>query len=88
MMEEAAREFAGLLKERDNKTFEPVVIGKVITASPLKVNDGDDIILDEELIITLRIQQLITSGEIKVGNEVLMIANADLSKYIVVDKVV
>ena len=87
MMQEAL-ELAKLLKERDNNKFDPVAIGRVISVSPLKVNDGDDIILDEELIITLRIQQLITSNELTAGNKVVMMANSSLDKYVVIDKVV
>ena len=87
-MIEDAIEFAKIIKERDNKTFDPMAIGRVISVSPLKVNDGDDIILDEELIITLRIQQLIDSENLTVGSKVAMIANSSLDKYVVIDKVV
>lgn len=87
-MIEDAIEFAKILKERDNKTFDPMAIGRVISVSPLKVNDGDDIILDEELIITLRIQQLIQSNVLTVGSKVAMMANSSLDKYVVIDKVV
>ena len=87
-MIEDAIEFAKIIKERDNKIFDPMAIGRVISLSPLKVNDGDDIILDEELIITLRIQHLIQSNELTVGNKVALIANSSLDKYVVIDKVV
>lgn len=87
MLKEAT-EMARLLKERENKTFESIAIGKVVSLSPLKVNDGDEIILDEELIVTRTIQQLITTSELKIGNRVVMIANEDYSKYVVIDKVV
>jgi len=87
MIEEAI-EFAKILKERNNKTFDPMAVGRIISLAPLKVNDGDDIILDEELIVTLRIQQLINSKELTVGSKVVMIANSNLDKYVVIDKVV
>ena len=87
-MIEDAIEFAKILKERDNKTFDPMAIGRVISVSPLKVNDGDDIILDEELIVTLRIQELIHKNELTVDDKVVMVANSNLDKYVVIDKVV
>ena len=87
MMQEAL-EIAKLFKERDNNRFDPMAIGRVISVSPLKVNDGDDIILDEELIITTRIQELIRDRELTVDSKVVMIANSSLDKYVVIDKVV
>lgn len=81
-------ELAKLFRDRDNESFEPIAIGKVVSVSPLKINDGDDIMLDEELIITHTIQQLIQSSELRSGDNVVLIASSDNNTYIVIDKAV
>ena len=87
MMKEA-HELALLLKQRNNKRFEPLVIGKVVSINPLKVNDGDGILLDDELLITNYVQQLINGLQLVVGNRVCMVTTSDYTKYVVIDKVV
>lgn len=85
-MKNEAAKLATLLRARDNKTLEALVIGEVVKLSPLTVSDGAEILLDDELIITFTVRQLIDSTEIKVGNKVAMLS--DGQKYVVIDKVV
>lgn len=87
-MSTEARELALMLKQRNNKSFEPLVLGRVISANPLRVSDGDDIVLDEELLATYNVQRLIRNGELLPGHLVCMITTSDYSKYVVIDKVV
>ena len=83
-----ARELALMLKQRNNKSFEPLTLGRVISTNPLRVSDGDDIVLDEELLSTSNIQRLIQNGDLVTGNLVCMVTTSDYTKYVVVDKVV
>lgn len=87
-MRQQAHDLAMLLKARDNKKVESLVIGKIVSLSPVTVQDGDGIILDEELIITYHIQELIQRDILKNGNRVCMVSTNDYSKYLVIDKVV
>lgn len=81
-------EFAKMLKERENIITEIIVIGKVLSVSPLKVADGTEIQADEgdDLIVTNTIDRLRQSNELHVGDNLLLIADNQI--YAAIDKVV
>lgn len=102
-MDAAIVELAKLFHERNNKTKESFVIGKVVSPYPnLKINDGDEILLTKHNLIVaghlLPHNRSFTtpndSGVIyftdglKKGEKVIMIPSSDGQKYIVLDRVV
>lgn len=102
-MDAALVELAKMFRDRDNKTSETFVVGKVISSYPnLKINDGDEIILSKNnLIVAGHLlphsrSYMSSSGSgnitftdsLKAGEKVIMIPSSDGQKYIVLDKVV
>ena len=77
-------ELARLLKERNNRPNMGVVIGKVIRELPdLLVSIGDEIILDEELLIANRIYSL----ALLAGDQLILMPSSDGQTFYVMDKV-
>lgn len=102
-MNAAIVELAKMLHQRNNVIKESFVVGKVISPYPdLKINDGDEIILDKSNLIVaghlLPHSRTYTASNgsgtitftdsLKTGEEVIMIPSSDGQKYIVIDKVV
>lgn len=102
-MDAALVELAKLFHERNNKTKESFIIGKVVSPYPnLKINDGDEIILTRENLIVAghllpHSRDFITSGTsgtinftdgLKKGDNVIMVASSDGQKYIVLARAV
>lgn len=102
-MDAALVELAKMFHERNNKSNGGFVIGKVVSPHPdLKINDGDEILLNRENLIVAghllpHSRSFVTSGTsgtinftdgLKRGESVIMIPSTDDQKYIVLDRAV
>lgn len=93
-MNEAYTELAKILKERDNKHVESLIIGNIVSPLPtLKVKIHDKVILDKHnLIVAGHIFLHYKNGELdtwlQVGDEVSLMPTSNSQVYYLIDKVV
>jgi len=79
-------ELAMLFKSRDNKQQASFVIGKVVNVFPLKIGDGDEILLEGSQLITL--SHLLKVETFKKEDKVVLIPSNDGNTYLLLGKAV
>jgi hypothetical protein len=84
-------ELAKMLKERENKNFQGITRGKVISPSPIVIKLGDKIILStakSNLIISETIKNKVLNAALNAGDEIILIPTADGQVFYAIDKAV
>jgi hypothetical protein len=78
------QKLANLFAERTNPTYINITTGLVISESPLRVQYGESVILDEtHLVISSRIETL----SLQSGDKVILVPDNDFNKWYMLDKV-
>ena len=77
---------AGLFKDRENPVHINITIGKVVSVDPFNIQYGKQIILTEKHLYFTH--SLFTSNKLKIGDEVMMAPDNNLSNWYVIDKAV